>query len=129
MPNITHFKTREEYNQWYREYRERNREKIREYNLRYNKNWRHENGSEAEKRYDRKYPEKLYARRLLCEAVKKGIIKRGNCEVCKKPNAQGHHEDYYKPLEVRWFCPLHHKHHHLSKERLIHNPMQADITK
>lgn len=27
---------------------------------------------------------------------------------------QAHHDDYSKPLEVRWLCPSHHKLHHLN---------------
>lgn len=34
------------------------------------------------------------------------------CEVCGALPTHGHHEDYGKPLEVRWLCPLHHMARH-----------------
>lgn len=34
------------------------------------------------------------------------------CEVCGSLDTHRHHEDYSKPLEVRWLCQLHHKEVH-----------------
>ena len=109
MPNINQFKNKDEYLNWYREYRLKNLEKFREYNREYNKKWRAKNGYHNEVNSHKRYPEKEHARYLLQFAIKKGRIKRGNCEVCNKPNAQAHHDDYFKPLEVKWFCSLHHR--------------------
>lgn len=36
------------------------------------------------------------------------------CEVCGDTNTYKHHDDYSKPLEVRWFCPKHHQRLHSS---------------
>ena len=38
------------------------------------------------------------------------------CEKCRAARTVAHHDDYDKPLEVRWLCPSHHayaehKHH------------------
>ena len=41
-------------------------------------------------------------------ALKRGTLMKGVCEVCGDPNVHAHHDDYDKPLEVRWLCPLHH---------------------
>lgn len=112
MPNRKQFKTKKDYLNWYREYRIRKRKKLRNYNREYNRIWRRKNGYYNERNSDKRYPEKMLARNLLNYAVKVGKIKRGNCEVCNKPNSQGHHDDYYKPLEVKWLCPLHHKEYH-----------------
>ena len=30
------------------------------------------------------------------------------CEVCEEPLTQRHHDDYSKPLEIRWLCTPHH---------------------
>jgi ribosomal protein S27AE len=35
------------------------------------------------------------------------------CEVCgATENVHAHHDDYSKPLEVRWLCSRHHAEHH-----------------
>jgi ribosomal protein S27AE len=34
------------------------------------------------------------------------------CEVCGNLKAQAHHDDYSKPLQVRWLCQKHHTEHH-----------------
>jgi len=33
-------------------------------------------------------------------------------EVCGAENAQAHHDDYSRPLDVRWLCDTHHRQHH-----------------
>jgi hypothetical protein len=53
-----------------------------------------------------------YARNALNRAIRKGDLERGACEVCAEPNAHGHHDDYDKPLDVRWLCPAHHAETH-----------------
>jgi hypothetical protein len=56
-----------------------------------------------------KYPEKHEARQKLRYAVKVGKLKKLPCEVCGEVKVHGHHEDYSKPLEVKWLCDIHHK--------------------
>lgn len=34
------------------------------------------------------------------------------CEVCGSEIVDAHHDDYSKPLDVRWLCPLHHRRLH-----------------
>lgn len=59
-------------------------------------------------------------------AVKSGRLVKQPCEVCgelpawtgepSKPGAYAtvvaHHDDYSKPLDVRWLCRWHHAEHH-----------------
>lgn len=59
---------------------------------------------------------KRKAHLLVQRAVQRGIIERKQCEVCGDERAQAHHDDYTKPLEVRWLCTTHHGEHH-RKER------------
>lgn len=63
-------------------------------------------------RQDAANPEKAKARQLVTYAVKTGKIIRKPCDVCGSMKSQAHHEDYSKPLEVRWLCDSHHKAHH-----------------
>ena len=44
--------------------------------------------------------------------IKAGKLKKQPCEVCGNVNAQAHHDDYSKPLEIRWLCQIHHSQLH-----------------
>lgn len=45
-------------------------------------------------------------------AVERGDLVKQPCEVCGADHVEAHHDDYAKPLDVRWLCPTHHKAHH-----------------
>jgi hypothetical protein len=45
-------------------------------------------------------------------ARKEGRILSQPCEVCGNPYADAHHEDYSKPLELRYLCTRHHMQYH-----------------
>ena len=78
---------------------------------------RSEKGKAADKARRARDKQKVYARDMMRCHVRRGHIIRGPCEVkgCKE-EAQGHHEDYSKPFEVRWLCSEHHNDLH-RKER------------
>ncbi|SKA28386.1 hypothetical protein [Consotaella salsifontis] len=63
-------------------------------------------------------PKAMWAHAALRSALRKGLIERGPCEVCGAVHGEddavihGHHEDYEKPLAVRWLCRLHHRQLH-----------------
>lgn len=59
-----------------------------------------------------RYPERIKARQLVFSAIRSGKLVRGNCEACGKEKGHAHHDDYSKPLEVRWFCRKHHRQLH-----------------
>ena len=40
---------------------------------------------------------------------------RKPCEVCGAIRVDAHHDDYSKPLDIRWLCRSHHLQHHRSK--------------
>lgn len=48
--------------------------------------------------------------------LKKGKIERRPCEIngCLE-KSQMHHDDYSKPLSVRWFCRKHHLELHVER--------------
>lgn len=45
-------------------------------------------------------------------AVRDGKLIRQPCEVCGQIQVHAHHDDYTKPLSVRWLCVDHHLEHH-----------------
>ncbi len=62
--------------------------------------------ADSQRRYRERYPEKYHARTILGNAVRDGlIIKPNRCVECgAKTKLEGHHDDYSKPLDVRWLC-------------------------
>ena len=54
----------------------------------------------------------ILAHRLTYEAISSGRLKRLPCEVCGKEKTDAHHDDYSKPLEVRFLCRKHHLEFH-----------------
>ena len=44
------------------------------------------------------------AREIFNHYVRDKHIKKQPCEVCGNLKAEAHHDDYDKPLEVRWLC-------------------------
>lgn len=90
-----------------RRWAERNRDQILLARKAYN---RTPARAEVAKRYYENNKHKSAARRKANRAVKKGIlINPGKCENCPSTGPlQKHHDDYSKPLEVRWLCvPCH----------------------
>jgi hypothetical protein len=67
---------------------------------------------ETNKRYINKNPEKYAAHVVFIEAKRTGKIISQPCEICGNPKSDGHHDDYSKPLQVRWLCRRHHIAHH-----------------
>jgi hypothetical protein len=58
---------------------------------------------------------KTDAHKLVMFAVKLGVIKKLDfCEMCgSNIKIEGHHDDYTKPLEVKWWCKSCHTRHHI----------------
>ena len=45
-------------------------------------------------------------------ALREHRLVKGVCECCGDTNSVAHHDDYSKPLDVRWLCNFHHKQWH-----------------
>ena len=60
------------------------------------------------------------ARSKVQHATTSGALVRKPCEVCGEKLVEAHHDDYSKPLEVRWLCKKHHMEHHVrERERKL----------
>lgn len=57
-------------------------------------------------------PRRPAAHLAVHEALRTGRLKRRPCEKCGARKAHAHHDDYDRPLAVRWLCPLHHRAEH-----------------
>lgn len=68
------------------------------------------NSPDKRKRWRARHPEKDRAHRAVEAAIRKGTLVRQPCYVPGCENqAQAHHDDYDKPLEIRkWACASHH---------------------
>ncbi len=63
-------------------------------------------------KYKKKYPERCKAMGIVKCTIKAGKLIRKSCEICGAPKAEAHHDDYSKPLSVRWLCRKHHRELH-----------------
>ena len=52
-------------------------------------------------------PGRYRAANAVSNAIRDGRLMRLACEICGG-TAQAHHDDYRKPLDVRWLCRAHH---------------------
>lgn len=59
------------------------------------------------------HPIKDRAHHAVRRALKSGALERRPCETCGDA-ADAHHDDYLKPLDVRWLCRSHHKEWHVA---------------
>lgn len=85
-----------------------------------NSNWKNgisKNHYHYKKLQVQRYPERVNARKKVCDAVKAGKLKRLPCEKCGTEPTFAHHEDYSKPLKVHWLCRSCHKAEHQEIQR------------
>jgi hypothetical protein len=69
------------------------------------------------KKWSERNPEKRAAHITVGNAVRNGRLIKRPCEVCGNPEVEAHHDDYSKPLKVRWLCTEHHIGHHVEVRR------------
>lgn len=65
---------------------------------------------------------KQRAHSMVGRALRNGTLTRQNCEVCGLSSTVAHHDDYLKPLDVRWLCYGHHAAHHRSIGTFVYHP-------
>lgn len=64
-------------------------------------------------------PKTRKAQQVVSGQVKRGKMTRQPCCVCNQPNADAHHEDYSRPLDLVWLCDKHHKQRHVAIQQGI----------
>lgn len=74
---------------------------------------RHPERARADRRrWKMRYPDQVSAHKAVANAVRDGRLVRKPCEICGNDDVEGHHEDYMRPLDVRWLCKQHHEEVH-----------------
>jgi ribosomal protein S27AE len=70
--------------------------------------------------YARRFPLKIAASNLFWSAFKRGdILKPNSCSNCNRViRLEAHHDDYAKPLEIRWLCKKCHTEWHLNNKAI-----------
>lgn len=66
----------------------------------------------AHKKWVEKNPIKRASHIIVGNAIRDGKLIKQPCEVCSCDIVHAHHDDYAKPLEVRWLCDEHHNEWH-----------------
>lgn len=74
---------------------------------------------EYNRRHDARYPDKRSAHTTLSNAIRDGnIVRADRCACGFVGPLEGHHDDYARPLDIRWLCaPCHVAHHKAERAR------------
>lgn len=62
--------------------------------------------------YIERNPRKRDAHNKVSNAIRDGKLTKQPCEICGDEKVHAHHDDYAKPLDVRWLCNKHHNEWH-----------------
>lgn len=90
-----------------------NRNKHIEYYRAYDRARGNRQAPEYIKQYRCSNPDKYAAHIATNNAIRDGKLTKQPCEVCgTMKNIHAHHDDYSKPLDVRWLCAAHHRQWH-----------------
>lgn len=73
------------------------------------------------KKWQTRNPIKRAAHIAVGNAIHSKRLTKQPCEFCGSEDTQAHHDDYSKPLEVRWLCVPHHAqvHRELNRQRRL----------
>lgn len=123
-------------------YRQENLERIREYDRQRGRTKEHNQKNlqlahdlkatnpekykeQKEKRnsnYVQKHPDRRRAHIMVWNKLRDKKLDRKPCEVCGTARkVEAHHDDYSKPLEIRWLC----KKHHMELHRAINDKRRS----
>jgi hypothetical protein len=91
--------------EWGRLYRQANPERGRQYRLAHREMF-----ATGKLQWLERNPLKKRAHIITTNAIHAGkLIKPSHCEQCDTVRVEAHHDDYSKPLEIRWLCLVCHK--------------------
>ena len=70
-------------------------------------------GAKAKSAWRARNPRKAKAHAVVSRQIRAGNLYKQSCEVCgESSHIHAHHDDYLKPLNVRWLCSVHHHQWH-----------------
>jgi hypothetical protein len=69
----------------------------------------------------------IRAQNKVAQAITAGKLEKQPCEECGNEKAVAHHDDYDKPLEVRWLCYRHHRLWHRDNPSMVKWPAQVRL--
>ncbi len=75
-------------------------------------------GNIVQSRIDLGRREKCRVQQIAAKAIQQGRLERQVCEICGDERTHAHHDDYSKPLSVRWLCPRHHQLFHIELRKV-----------
>lgn len=90
----------------------KNRKSKIEYYRKYDIERGNRQGYEYTMEFRQKYPNKYKAHSIVNNAIRGKRLFSMPCEICGAEKTHAHHDDYSKPLNVRWLCPAHHRQWH-----------------
>lgn len=88
-------------NAYQAEYRNRNLERLRAY--------------DRTAQRDSRLRDDPHKRKVRWDAWYATRSERRSCENCGASGAQRHHDDYARPLDIRWLCPSCHRKEHTAE--------------
>lgn len=78
--------------------------------------------TKASQKYKRAHPDKRHTYSVVWNKLNSKKLIRKPCEVCATIlKVEAHHDDYSRPLEIRWLC----KKHHMELHRTINDARRA----
>lgn len=68
--------------------------------------------TEQARRWRAEDKRRMIAHGKVAYAIRSGVIIKQPCCVCGSSESMAHHESYDRPLDVVWYCQIHHKERH-----------------
>ena len=117
----------------YKQWCDDNRDRVRKLSKKhYAKNYadpiKREMEKARRKRWAQNHKDQVLAMARINYYLRKGLIHRKPCEICGEKATHAHHDDYTRPLYVRWLCPVHHSEWH-KYNKPIRGEVDKEMTK